>query len=286
MIGLSLPLGVLTENPIQPADKCLLDAYGGCRALLRAFAERGVGAIELRAVRPDTPPEVTAACARAVLDAGLHLTIHATLAELSARAFFDTVRPALDLMAADHAPVPLTVHPARTGSETLDRAATIRLLRLWAEYAEKKRLNVLLALENNRIHMSGPSIMDCGGVAAIVREVNRPGVGTCFDFGHLYSNFLTYPECTPFLPPDAFLQAAVQTHIHGVVGTTHFPLLDDSLPLEDYLRHLRAAGYRGIYNLELESGRFWRVVDPREGFELSIDRLKACLNRLDAETAK
>ena len=281
MIGTSLPLGVLTDNPNQEADKRLLDAYGGSRALLAAFRKLGVGAIELRAVRPDTPREVTAACARAVLEAGLCLTVHATLTELSARAFFDALTPALTLLPPDHPAVPLTVHSARTGSETLDRAATIRLLGQWADYAERKRLNVTLALENNRIHSSGLSIVECDGVIATVREVNRRNVGTCFDFGHLYSNFLTYPECTPFLPPDGFLQAAVQTHIHGVKGITHYPLLEGSLPLEDYLRHLRAAGYRGVYNLELESGRFWREMEPREGFEMSIDRLKNCLAKLE-----
>jgi len=282
MIGTSLPLGVLTDNPNQPADKSLLDSYAGSRALLRAFRSLGVEAIELRAVRPDTPADVTAACARAVLDAGLRLTIHATLAELSAEAFFAALRPALDLLPADHPVVPVTVHSARTGSETLDRAATIRLLRLWAGYAAKRRLNVALALENNRIRAGGLSIVDCGGVLSTVREVGLPNVGICFDLGHLYSNFLTYPACTPFLPPDEFLRAAVQTHIHGVAGITHYPLLEGSLPLEDYLRHLRAAGYRGVYNLELESGRFWRAVDPRAGFELSIDRLKNCLSRLEA----
>ena len=285
MIGTSLSLGVLTDNPNQEADKRLLDAYGGSRGVLRGLREAGVGAIELRSLRPETPKDVTAACARAVLDEGLALTIHATLAEMSAEAFFAYLSPALDLLPKDHASVPLTVHSAHTGSETLDRAATVRLLRAWADYAEKKQLNIALALENNRIHASGLSIVDCDGVNSTVREVNRKNVGTCFDFGHLYSNFLTYPECTPFLPPEGFLRAAVQTHIHGVVGITHYPLLNDSLPLEDYLRHLRAAGYKGIYNLELESGRFWRVIDPREGFELSISRLKECLDKLEAEGA-
>ena len=285
MIGTSLSLGVLTDNPNQEADKRLLDAYGGSRGVLRGLRNVGVGAIELRSLRPETPKDVTVACARAVLDEGLALTIHATLAEMNAEAFFAYLSPALDLLPKDHATVPLTVHSARTGSETLDRAATVRLLRAWADYAEKKQLNIALALENNRIHASGLSIVDCDGVNSTVREVNRKNVGTCFDFGHLYSNFLTYPECTPFLPPEGFLRAAVQTHIHGVVGITHYPLLDDSLPLEDYLRHLRAAGYKGIYNLELESGRFWRVIDPRDGFELSVARLRECLEKLEAEGA-
>ena len=45
MIGTSLPLGVLTDNPNQEADKRLLDAYGGSTALLRGLREAGVGAI-------------------------------------------------------------------------------------------------------------------------------------------------------------------------------------------------------------------------------------------------
>ena len=66
MIGTSLSLGVLTDNPNQEADKRLLDAYGGSRGVLRGLREAGVGAIELRSLRPETPKDVAAACARAL----------------------------------------------------------------------------------------------------------------------------------------------------------------------------------------------------------------------------
>ena len=75
MIGTSLPLGVLTQNPACEADKRLLDDYGGIRALLAAFREMGVGAVELRSVKAHADAETLAACARAVLDAGLSMTI-------------------------------------------------------------------------------------------------------------------------------------------------------------------------------------------------------------------
>ena len=283
MIGISLSPGILTQTPNQAADRQLLDSFGGVSALLKGFADMGVGAIEMRSVRPDTPEKVTAACADAILSAGLRMTIHATLADMPAKAFFRYLMPALKLLPADHPVVPLTVHSLRTGSLTLDRSATVRMLRALGDYAKDHGLNVVLALENNRIHTPGLSIMECDGVAATVLEADRDNVGTCFDFGHLYSNFLTYPECTPFLPPDSFLKKAAHTHIHGVTGITHWPLTGDNLPLEDYLRHLRVAGYAGICNLELESGRFWRDIDPREGFEMSVRALKDTLNRLEEE---
>ena len=84
MIGTSLPLGVLTQNPACEADKRLLDDYGGIRALLAAFREMGVGAVELRSVKAHADAETLAACARAVLDADLAVTIHAALDELPA----------------------------------------------------------------------------------------------------------------------------------------------------------------------------------------------------------
>ena len=64
MIGTSLPLGVLTQNPACEADKRLLDDYGGIRALLAAFREMGVGAVELRSVKAHADAETLAACAR------------------------------------------------------------------------------------------------------------------------------------------------------------------------------------------------------------------------------
>lgn len=283
MIGTSLPLGVLTDSPVCEADKCLLDSYGGCKNLLAAFRKMGVESVELRSVRTDTAGALLAKCVSAVLGSGLNVTIHATLADVSAEAFFKSLSPATKLLPEGHPVVPLTLHSAKSGDELRDRAATIRILKRWGRYALDRNLPVIFALENNRIHSSGLSIVDCDGVISTVREVGLENVGTCFDFGHLYSNFTSYPECTPFLPSEPFVQAAVHTHIHGLAHTTHYPLTDDNLPLEEYIIQLQKAGYRGIYNLELESGRFWQAVEPRRAFETSIERLKGCLAALEAK---
>lgn len=283
MIGTSLPLGVLTQNPACEADRRLLADYGGIRALLAAFRAMGVGAVELRSVKSHADANMLAACARAVLDADLAVTIHAALDELPAEAFFENLRPALDRLPGGHPIVPLTVHSMKTGDEVRDRAATVRLLSAWGRFAGARRLPVKLALENNRIHRSGLSIVDCDGVISTVREVGLENVGVCFDFGHLYSNFVSYPECTPYLPGDDFLRAAIHTHIHALAHTTHYPLSAGRLPLEDYIRQLRRCGYRGIYNLELECGRFWKAVDPREAFESSIAFLGNCLAQCGEE---
>ena len=80
MIGTSLPLGVLTQNPACEADKRLLDDYGGIRALLTAFREMDVGAVELRSVKAHADAETLAACARAVLDAGERIVLDDTIA--------------------------------------------------------------------------------------------------------------------------------------------------------------------------------------------------------------
>lgn len=285
MIGASLSLGVLTQNPACEADKRLLDEYGGIKALLSAFGALGVCTIELRSVQAYTDAGMLADCAHAVLDAGLSMSIHAALDDLPAEVFFQNLSPVLEMLPKEHPILPLVVHSMKTGDEMRDRADTVRLLSAWGRFAEKSHLPVRLALENNRIHESGRSIVDCGGVISTVREVALDNVGVCFDFGHQYSNFVRYPKCTPCLPDDDFLRAAIHTHIHALTHTTHYPLTAGELPLEVYIQNLRRCGYRGVYNLELECGRFWQEVDPRAAFEGSIDALKGCLERIEKAQA-
>ena len=79
------------------------------------------------------------------------------------------------------------------------------------------------------------------------------------------------------------MRAAIHTHIHALAHTTHYPLTAGKLPLEEYIGQLNRCGYRGIYNLELECGRFWQRVDPREAFEGSVAALKGCLARYGEE---
>lgn len=283
MIGTSLPLGVLAQEPNCEADALLLKQYGGIRALLAAFRALGVGAIELRSVQAHADAQLLSVCAQTVLDAGLALTVHAALDDMPADMFFENLYPALEKLPRGHYVVPLTLHSIHTGHEMQDRAATVRLLTAWSRFAQDKALPVCLALENNRIHRSGRSLVDCSGVMDSVRAVGSECVGVCFDFGHLYSNYVNYPECTPFLPDDDFLRAAVHTHIHALTHTTHYPLNTGRLPLEEYISVLRRCGYSGIYNLELEGNRFWREIDPRTAFEASITALRDSLAHAAAE---
>jgi sugar phosphate isomerase/epimerase len=140
------------------------------------------------------------------------------------------------------------------------------------------QMPVLFALENNRVHSNESSIVTCEGVLSIVEEINLPNVGICWDFGHTYSNYVNFPEVAELTYPEPFIKRVVHTHIHAYEGRTHFPFMGKAaLPLDQYCNQLVQVEYKGIYNLELDIERFYKVYSPRQAFEASILALRRCL---------
>lgn len=279
MIGVSLPLPLLCGTPADAAQQSLHDSYGSPQAMLASLRARGVASIELRGVAQETDPAVALEAAGAVRQAGLHMTIHASLYPAPPEAFFGCIQPLLPEQADP--PVCLTVHTMRAfGAE--NRVQSTAQLARWGRYALDHGIPVRFALENNRIGNDPLEVTACPDIAGIVREIDLPNVGVCWDFGHLYSDFQRFPDRTPeMLPPEPFAQRAVHTHIHGVRGQTHFPLLGpEDLPLRAYLEVLRANGYRGILNLELDFYRFHARHDPRDALERSVDCLRRAADDL------
>ncbi len=95
--------------------------------------------------------------------------------------------------------------------------------------------------------------------------------------GHSYANYLKnrYEE----LPDAIFLKNAIHTHIHDLsdkTGATHWPLIFGNTPVEKYIKKLKAAGYKGTYNLELSTERF-SSLNAEDSFFKSIDVIKGIL---------
>ena len=267
-IGVSLSPAFLCGRASSAHQQNMLS--GGVQSFLRRLCDAGATHIELRAVRPGTPGEEIAAAAEAVLNAGFSMTVHGVLADEAAETFWERLRPLLSRQSN----LCVTVHSASS------REQTVALLRRMAEYAALYHPGARLALENNR-SKKGDNIdlVECAGVYATVREAGLSNIGTCWDFGHFCWDHMTHPALLPdSLPPAAFIERAIHTHIHSVFeNTTHFPLTMGFLPLAEYIGALQKAGYSGVYNLEPEPERWADTVDAAGEIVRSVKILNTAL---------
>lgn len=256
VLGVSLAPSVILDRPGSPAGEALLRETGGSGKLLAALREAGVGSIELRNVMPGDSPFAAAEAAYRVWEQGLSLTVHTGLrpgnrgrAEtfLALHRLLETM-PQPELM--------LVVHALKNQDRERAEEETALALRYLAGALPE---NAHLALELNRAKGDGDPGHTPEALLEILEKAGTPGLGLCWDFGHYYYNTAYGEGGGETLPPGAFLQETVHTHIHAVQEkTTHFPLGQGRLPLQSYAAALKQAGYRGVWNLELEPERFYR----------------------------
>lgn len=248
----------------------------GLTPFLTRLQTAGCTHIELRAIRRDTPKEIIIGAVRTAQEAGLLLTVHGALSDEPAELFWSRLLPVLTAQKN----LCVTVHSASTREETL------LLLRRMGEYALLHHPGVRLALENNRSKKGDNiNLVECAGVASTVGAADLPNLGTCWDFGHFYWDHLTHPSLLPdALPPEAFLQRAIHTHIHSVyANTTHFPLTMGDLPLKFFIRALQKAGFSGVYNLEPEPERWDESIDAADEIIRSVEILRNTLQQTEEE---
>lgn len=261
MIGASLPLSFLSDGGAP---------FGEIQQLLEQLRAHGVCSIELRSVRPNTPPEQVLSAAQHVWNAGLSITVHGTVTD-EANAVNHVFDPLAQLMPAlQHKELVITIHPI-VGDN-------IAMLRRLDAHISAHAYPARIALENNRLL---PDKTEGDSIALVLSTVENAGckhVGICWDMGHfLYYLKKHHPDAITSLPPDAFLRRVIHTHIHATNGLrTHFPLDGYDLPVRAYCVALKSVGYGGLFNLELDFKRFEELHDPREALLHSIDVLRAC----------
>jgi sugar phosphate isomerase/epimerase len=92
-------------------------------------------------------------------------------------------------------------------------------------------------------------------VLDIVRAMNQPRLGICWDLGHDY--LLGYTD----LPSDTFLRAVRHVHIHDInaMHEDHFPLIYGNVPWQADLRALARVGFDGAVVMEINGYRAQRI---------------------------
>ncbi|MGE5530295.1 MAG: sugar phosphate isomerase/epimerase family protein [Patescibacteria group bacterium] len=276
-IGVSLPFGYLAGALASRDEQLLAEAFGPPSACLELLRGHGADSIELGRINAKADPGEVRLAAAGVIDAGLGLTLHGYLPDPMApggfAALYPPLAPLAELLraAGTRAVMVLHCHRGAAGEEEAElgeeSAAFVQRL---VSALDREGLPWRIALEITR----NRGLADPGdtyeGLLAIAEHLEEEAAGFCWDLGHTHWNVLQ--GSLPASAPPAFLRRVIHTHLHDLSpeGQTHWPLTERRLPLGTYLGALSAAGYRGVYNLELYPSRWAAVRDVRESMLASL----------------
>ena len=109
----------------------------------------------------------------------------------------------------------------------------------------------------------------------IVRAMNHPRLGLCWDLGHDY--LLGYTE----LPDVEFLRAVQHVHIHDInaARADHFPLIYGNVPWQADLRALARVGFDGAVVMEINGYRAQAVERLHERMTESFAAMREVVKR-------
>jgi sugar phosphate isomerase/epimerase len=277
LLGCSLPTRFLagrTDAHGQAVDWFAM--YGTADACLASLAGLGVGSIELRDIRAGTDLEDIERAIGEVQVHGLAVTLHLWLPH-DVAALSDTIRIVERALSASDTQVPCTLHAHYlTGGVTRGDAiaTTVRALAGLCDALARGGSPLLPALELCRLRSGGPVGTTFEELVAIRDAVEAPNLGLCWDVGHGLANHRT--GAASLQPDHDFLASVIHTHLHDLDarGSTHWPLVGTDGTAADLIRLLPGVGYRGVYDLELEPGRWpWSDAARRDAVERSVEVL-------------
>jgi sugar phosphate isomerase/epimerase len=286
-IGISLPWRYLAENYNDKASEtvfrdCLVPAV-----FLKKLKSQGGTSIELRHWEIDLTKNDYIKSFKNITNAGLIFSIHGDIGkdhdEMSIFEAFPWLKYAVDAVNSvedtQQKEFIITIHPVKKigGDIAALKDKTEKILNHYCSEIEKNALPVKIAYENQREKGYSDPATQFISISESVTKVNNKVLGTCWDMGHSYANYLknSYEE----MPDPFFLEKAIHTHIHDLsddTGATHWPLIFGNTPVEKYIKKLRESGYQGTYNLELSTERF-SSLNVEDSFFESIDTIKRIL---------
>lgn len=275
-IGFSLPAAYLAGEYNNLEDKILRNAFGPSQKFLPQLKKQGISSIEVRNFNANATPEMVDIAVQCILQADLNFSIHGYLPEdVASKNCISEIYPFLRLIMDDirNGNTVMTVHSysskicnikdlARLSGQALGHIAGI---------LDKEDINMHLALELNRYHGYSDTSTNYAGILEILKYTEHPKIGICWDIGHSYWNTLN--KGLKNIPPKAFLDKTIHTHIHDLgPDGTHSSLSNGVVPLKKMLKPLILNGYSGVFNLEMNPSRL--QPDIRKEIFFSIKRIQ------------
>ena len=228
------------------------------RAFLDPLRAAGLTALEFELDSNDTNWAEFGPLMEACRELGYNLCFHAPYrGQRSIAGFADkqgeemarSLAPLHDI-AAQYGPATIVVHGARSASRAryLLYADTVAFL----DWALEQYPTLTLALENLN---PSPDVIKIGDSRAevlhIVREIEDPNLGICWDIGHDVNAGRVEA------PGPIWLRQVQHVHIHDLdeAGQDHFPLIYGRVRPEHWLPPLIRTGFDGVITLELNGRR-------------------------------
>ena len=195
----------------------------------------------------------------------MDITLHIAFEASTGEAYVSRVAAFLPEALAGQETLLFTLHPIENDVTTRAR------YQQWARAFGRANPAYRLALENMRVMRADNEFMGIANVWDAVRALPEGRGGICWDMGHYAYQVATQGASAETLPDKPVLERIIHTHIHSLYRLdTHHPLEARNEPAHAYIRALKAIGYAGLYNLELEVERYAGRVSPREGLERSV----------------
>ncbi len=291
-----MKIGFSIESPaFKEDDYILLANHANLEQLLTELNSRDVNSVEIRKLSRGVDDDTYKAfneSIQMIWDKGMEITIHGDVeGDFKGEKFSDiypSMRYILENFAKYQSEIIIPIHAIQkkrdetsfSSEEIKDQ--TIDLFKKWTQMIEAENLPIYFALENNR---SKETAIDpgnsCKEVLEMVKAIDSPHLGICWDMGHLYSNLTVGREIDmdleqSIVPPKAFLEKVIHTHIHSLnsTGKTHFPLTEEYIiPLDSYVEALKSVDYEKTLNMELSFDRYEKDAPVREMIYSSIKRL-------------
>ncbi len=259
-IGLSLPHSYLSDSIVE-ADNVFMTNLGTADEALSALSNL-IDYIEIMNFSTLTPPEQIVRAVRKIWKHGFKVSIHPSLPKEVEGKSLDEIYPWLSSILPNinkyQENLMLNLHAlaAVEGDEKQLSKDTVYNLIHITKLIQKKKEPLLVAVELNRSKGEIDPCTTYEGVLDICRQVNSVYLGIGWDLGHTYANYQS--NLISRNPPNDFLNRITHIHIHdlGPLGKTHWPLTMGVVPLEDYILQIKKSGYKGLYILELQPGRF------------------------------
>ncbi len=282
-IGLSLPLGYLTNINNSADAICFSEAFGQPCDCLAELLDNGITSIELGSWGSDASADMILSAVELILRSGLELTLHGYLPNNSTdllNGIHAQLLPSDDLLKGRQKKTVMVVHALSilgTNYRTM-MEATIHAYKRLAKDILSCDLPITTTLEISRYHGIDFPGTTYNGLLEIARHLDDSELRFCWDMGHTRSSILQ--DQLPLDPPTEFLKRVNHTHVHGVSsdGDTHRPLTESSPHIESWINQLRSLGYDGTYNLELYPSRWKEKETVRSEVISSVRYLRKILN--------